>query len=133
MAEDQLPTDRQPTLRVVPAPADTNTAGDIFGGWIMSHVDVAGAIVAARRARGRIVTVAVNAFEFKKPVFMGDIVSFYAEVQKVGRTSISVDVVVYAERGLPSGESFGTVVKVTDAVLTYVALDEKRRPRPVDG
>jgi acyl-CoA thioesterase YciA len=132
MAEDQLPENRQPTLRVVPAPRDTNTAGDIFGGWIMSHVDIAGAIAAVRRARGRVVTVAVNAFQFRKPVFMGDIVSFYAEVERVGTTSIMVDVVVYAERGLLGNEPSGTVVKVTEAMLTYVALDEERRPRPVE-
>lgn len=133
MSEDRLPEDRQPALRVVPAPRDTNTAGDIFGGWIMSHVDIAGAIAAVRRAHGRVVTVAVNAFQFKKPVYMGDIVSFYAEVVHVGTTSLTVDVVVYAERGLLGNEPTGTVVKVTEAMLTYVALDERRQPRPVEA
>jgi acyl-CoA thioesterase YciA len=125
------PTDRQPVLRVVPRPADTNTAGDIFGGWIMSHVDIAGAVVATQRAGGRVVTVAVNEFQFKKPVFMGDVVSFYAEITRIGRTSIAVDVEVFAERGLRSG-NFGEQEKVTEAVLTYVALDDQRKPRTID-
>jgi acyl-CoA thioesterase YciA len=116
---------------VVPRPADTNTAGDIFGGWIMSHVDIAGAVVATQRAGGRVVTVAVNEFQFKKPVFMGDVVSFYAEITRIGRTSIAVDVEVFAERGLRSG-NFGEQEKVTEAVLTYVALDDQRKPRTID-
>jgi len=115
----------------MPRQADTNSNGDIFGGWIMSQVDIAGAIVAARRAKGRIVTVAVNAFQFKKPVFISDVVSFYAEVNKIGRTSISVDVTVYAERGW-NREDYGDCVKVTEALLTYVAIDDKRKPRPID-
>ncbi len=131
MTEDSLPTDRHPTLRVVPMPADTNAAGDIFGGWIMSHADIAGSVVASRRARGRIVTVAVNAFQFRKPVFVSDLVSFYAEVVRVGHTSITVDVVVYAERARQRGEWAGECVKVTEATLTYVAIDDKRRPRAV--
>lgn len=124
MNNDSLPQDRHATLRVVPMPADTNSVGDIFGGWIMSHVDVAGAIAAARRARGRVVTVAVNALTFKKPVMVGDIVSFYAEVIRVGRTSITTKVDVYAERRLQEHEC----VKVTEAELTYVAIDQNRRP-----
>ena len=124
MNDDCLPQDRHATLRVVPMPADTNSVGDIFGGWIMSHVDVAGAIAAARRARGRVVTVAVNALAFKKPVLVGDVVSFYAEVIRVGRTSITTRVDVYAERRLQAQEC----VKVTEAELTYVAIDENRRP-----
>lgn len=127
MASDTLPEERHVALRVVPMPADTNSVGDIFGGWIMSHVDVAGAVAAARRARGRVVTVAVNALAFKKPVLVGDIVSFYADVVRVGRTSITVRVDVYAERRLEATES----VKVTEATLTYVAIDEERRPRVV--
>ena len=127
---DQLPEDKQPVLRVMPRTADTNSAGDIFGGWIMAQVDIAGAIVAARHARRRIVTVAVNAFQFKKPVYISDVVSFYAEVSKVGNTSISVDVTVYAERGWAS-PSYGECVKVTEAVLTYVAIDENRKPVPI--
>lgn len=121
-----LPTDREPTLRVVPMPSDVNPSGDIFGGWIMSQVDIAGAIPAVRLAKGRIVTVAVNSFVFKQPVLIGDLVSFYAEVVRVGRTSITVDVEVYAERGLER-----EVVKVTEATLTYVAVGSDRKPRPV--
>jgi acyl-CoA thioesterase YciA len=127
MTEDSLPSDRHAALRVVPMPADTNSVGDIFGGWIMSHVDVAGAIAAARRARGRVVTIAVNALTFKKPVLVGDVVSFYADVVRVGNTSITVTVDVYAERRLEAREC----VKVTEATLTYVAMDDNRRPRLV--
>jgi acyl-CoA thioesterase YciA len=121
-----LPTDRDPTLRVVPMPSDVNPSGDIFGGWIMSQVDIAGAIPALRLAQGRVSTVAVNSFVFKQPVLIGDIVSFYAEVVRVGRTSITVNVEVYAERGLER-----EVVKVTEATLTYVAVGSDRKPRPV--
>ncbi len=131
MTEDSLPADRHPTLRVVPMPADTNAAGDIFGGWIMSHADIAGSVVASRRARGRIVTVAVNALQFRKPVFVSDLVSFYADVVSVGHTSITVDVVVYAESARQRGEWAGECVKVTEATLTYVAIDDQRRPREV--
>lgn len=120
------PPSKAPTLRVSPRPADTNTAGDIFGGWIMSHVDVAGAIVAHRRARSRVTTVAVNAFQFKKPVYVGDVLSFYAEVVRIGRTSLTVDVQVYAERYDTAWVE--QCVKVTEATLTYVAIDEHRQP-----
>ncbi len=130
MADKALHQDQQPTLRLVPRPADTNASGDIFGGWIMSHVDIAGSIVAIRRARGRIATVAVNAFQFKKPVFMNDVVSFYAKVIRTGNTSITVDVTVYAERGLRA-DNPGEYVKVTEATLTYVAIDDNRQKRPV--
>jgi len=125
----QLP-DRHATLRLVPMVKDTNAAGDVFGGWVMSQVDIAGSIAAVRRAKGRVVTVAVNAFHFVAPVSVNDLVSFYAHVVKVGTTSITVDVEVYAERGLRSPKP-GEVVKVTEAVLTYVAVDEKRQKRPV--
>lgn len=131
MTDDNLPPDRQPTLRLVPMPADANAAGDIFGGWIMSQVDIAGGVVAARRSQGRVVTVAVNAFQFKKPVFVGDLVSFYAEVLEVGQTSLTVDVLVYAERGLLGKGTPGGVVMVTDATLTYVAIDHSGGKRPV--
>jgi acyl-CoA thioesterase YciA len=131
MSSDAPPSGHEPTLRVIPLPRDTNTAGDIFGGWIMSQVDLAGSTVASRRAHGRVATVAVNAFSFKKPVFTGDRVSFYAEVVRVGNTSITVDVQVFAERGWKSGDAFGQCDKVTEAVLTYVAIDDQRRPRPV--
>jgi acyl-CoA thioesterase YciA len=119
--------DKEPALRVIPLPADANHTGDIFGGWIMAQVDLAGSVPAARLARGRIATVAVNSFVFKQPVFVGDVVSFYAEVVRVGRTSITVDVEVYAQRR-PEPVA---CVKVTEAVLTYVAVDENRRPRIV--
>ena len=121
-----LPPGREPTLRVVPMPSDVNVTGDIFGGWIMSHVDVAGAIPAIRTACGRVATVAVNSFVFKQPVLIGDLVSFYAEVARIGRTSITVNVEVYAERGIRC-----EVVKVTEATLTYVAVGDDRKPRPV--
>ena len=116
-----------PALRVTPMPADANFHGDIFGGWIMSQVDIAGSVPASRRARGRIATVAVNSFVFKQPVFVGDIVSLYADVVRVGRTSITVSVEVYAQHR--SAPDVG--VKVTEAVLTYVAVDGNRRPRVV--
>ena len=122
-----LPEDRQPALRVIPMPADANHTGDIFGGWIMAQVDLAGSVPATRLAEGRIATVAVNSFVFRQPVFVGDLVSFYAEVVKVGRTSITVDVQVYAQRR-PEREE---CVKVTEAILTYVAVDDQRRPRVV--
>ncbi len=131
MSEDKLPTDRHPVLRVVPMPMDTNAAGDIFGGWIMSHADIAGSVVAGRRARGRIVTVAVNALQFRSPVFVNDLVSFYADVVRVGRSSITVEVVIYAERAGKTGTWEKECVRVTEATLTYVAIDEKRRPREV--
>ena len=119
--------DKQPAIRVAAMPADTNSAGTIFGGWIMSQVDIAGSIAALERARGRIVTVAVNSFEFHQPVFVGDLVSCYAEVVGVGRTSITVKVEVYAQRTPAKVET----IKVTEAELTYVALDENRKPRAV--
>lgn len=118
---------REPTLRVVAMPSDANYAGDIFGGWLMGQVDVAGSIPALHRAKGRVSTVAVNSFVFKQPVFVGDVVSFYAEIIKVGNTSITVDVAVYAQRD----PAWPSCVKVTEATLTYVAVDDDRRPRPV--
>jgi acyl-CoA thioesterase YciA len=124
---DELPKGKQPALRVVPMPADANQNGDIFGGWIMSQVDIAGGTVAGRVARGRVATVAVKEFVFKQPVQIGDVLSFYAELVRVGNTSITVNVEVYAERR-PSDP---TVVKVTEATLTYVAIDRDGRPRPV--
>ncbi|MCI0591021.1 MAG: acyl-CoA thioesterase [Gammaproteobacteria bacterium] len=122
-----LPKDRQPTLRLVPMPADTNHEGSVFGGWIMSQVDIAGSIPAIRRARGRVATVAVKSFEFHQPVFVGDLISCYADVVSVGRTSITVKVEVFAQRNRQHGEC----IKVTEAILTYVALDENRKPRAV--
>jgi len=119
--------DRQPTLRMAPMPGDTNYGGSIFGGWIMSQVDIAGSIPALRRARGRVATVAVKSFEFHQPVFVGDLVSLYADVVGVGRSSIHVRVEVYVQRNINQVETY----KVTEAELTYVALDEQRRPRAV--
>ncbi|HMW63906.1 MAG TPA: acyl-CoA thioesterase [Accumulibacter sp.] len=123
--------DGQPILRVVPMPADVNPQGDVFGGWIMAQVDVAGALPAMRRARGRVTTVAVNSFLFKQPVSVGDLVSFYAEVVDTGRTSMRVRVEVYAERH----PAQPITVKVTEAVLTYVAINqhgEKRELPEID-
>lgn len=122
--------DKQPVLRIVPMPADTNAHGTIFGGWVMAQVDIAGSIPAWERAAGPVVTVAVNSFVFKEPVFVGDVVSFYAEVIKVGRTSVTVDVEVFAQRGRAGSRE---AVKVTEAQLTYVAVDESRQPRVVPG
>lgn len=115
----------EPALRVVPMPADANQHGDIFGGWVMSQVDVAGSIPASRRARGRVATVAVNSFVFREPVLIGDVVSFYAQITREGRTSITVAVEVYAQRN-PTDV---ICVKVTEASLTYVAVGADRRPR----
>jgi acyl-CoA thioesterase YciA len=123
-----LPVGRQPTLRIIPMPADTNAHGTIFGGWVMAQVDLAGSVPAFERAQGPVVTVAVNSFLFKEAVFVGDLVSFYAHVVKVGRTSITIDVEVYAQRGR---EGRGDIVKVTEATLTYVAVDQDRKPRPL--
>jgi acyl-CoA thioesterase YciA len=130
MQPQSPPRGKQPTLRVVPMPEETNAAGDIFGGWIMSHVDIAGAIPALQRARGRVATVAVNAFTLKKPVYVDDVVSFYAEVVRTGTTSITVEVKVYAERGSRAPVP-GDVVLVTDAVLTYVAVDAAGAKRSI--
>ncbi|MDQ6681243.1 MAG: acyl-CoA thioesterase [Pseudomonadota bacterium] len=121
----QLPNDRQLVLRVMPMPADANGNGDIFGGWIMAQVDLAGAVIPSRIAKGRIATVAVNQFVFKQPVSMGDLLSFYAKVERIGKTSVTVNVEVYAERN-PADLH---VVKVTEANVTYVAIDDAGRPR----
>lgn len=117
----------QPMIRVMARPADTNAAGDIFGGWIMTQVDIAGSVPAHRLAKGRVVTVAVNSFQFHEPVFVGDLISCYADIVNVGRTSITVRVEVFAEREREEVKH----IKVTEAILTYVAVDENRRPRPV--
>jgi acyl-CoA thioesterase YciA len=118
---------KQPALRVLPMPADANQNGDIFGGWIMSQVDIAGGTVASKLARGRVATVAVKEFVFKQPVQIGDLLSFYVDVERIGTTSVTVTVEVYAERR-PSDPR---IVKVTEATLTYVAIDGSGRPRPV--
>ncbi|OIR14667.1 putative acyl-CoA thioester hydrolase [mine drainage metagenome] len=119
--------DRQPTLRVAAMPSDANYTGDIFGGWLMGQVDIAGSIPAVHRAKGRVATIAVNSFVFKQPIFVGDIVSFYARILKVGTTSVTVDVEVFVQRD-PENP---TCLKVTEATLTYVAVGEDRKPRPL--
>lgn len=122
-----IPKDRDPVLRVIPMPGDANMHGDVFGGWIMAQVDIGGSVLASRRAQGRVATVAVNSFTFKEPVFVGDLLSVYASIVKIGTTSITVDVEVYSERKLLPDET----VKVTEATLTYVATDDQRRSRPL--
>ena len=122
-----LPTDQELVLKVIPMPADCNANGDIFGGWVMAQVDLAGSVLPARQVRGRMATVAVNEFIFKQPVKVGDILSFFARILKVGRTSITVKVEVYAEQY----RSQGNYSKVTEAQLTYVAIDEQGKPRPI--
>ena len=121
------PSDEELVLKVIPMPADSNANGDIFGGWVMAQVDLAGSVIPARYAGGRIATVAVNEFIFKQPVRVGDILSFYSKLTRIGKTSITVKVEVYAERF----QSQGQFVKVTEANLTYVAIDEQGKPRQV--
>ena len=126
-ASDQLPTDKELVLRVIPMPADCNANGDIFGGWVMAQVDLAGSVLPRRIAHGRIATVAVKEFIFKQPVRVGDILSFFSSVTRIGRTSVTVQVEVYAE----NFERQGQYMKVTQALLTYVAIDDSGRPRPI--
>jgi acyl-CoA thioesterase YciA len=118
---------REPTIRVAAMPSDANYTGDIFGGWLMGQVDIAGSIPALHRAKGRVATVAVNSFAFRQPIFVGDLVSFYTRIVKVGKTSITVEVEVYAQRDPVKP----ICVKVTEATLTYVAVGEDRKPRVV--
>ena len=122
-----LPLDKELVMKVIPMPADSNANGDIFGGWVMAQVDLAGSVLPARYALGRMATVAVNQFIFKQPVRVGDILSFFSEVTHVGRTSVTVNVEVYAEHYRRQGQ----YLKVTEASLTYVAIDEAGRPRPL--
>ena len=124
---DAPPPDSMPVICVMAMPADANAAGDIFGGWLMSQVDIAGSIVASRRAGGRVVTVAVNSFQFRQPVFVGDIICCHAEITRTGRSSLTVNVKAYAERMHETHE----ILLVTQADLTYVAVDDQRRPRPL--
>lgn len=123
----KLPTDEELVLKVIPMPADSNANGDIFGGWVMAQVDLAGSVIPARYVQGRMATVAVNEFIFKQPVRVGDILTFFSKLVRIGRTSITVKVEVYAERFREQGR----YVKVTEASLTYVAIDEQGRPRPI--
>ena len=124
---DTLPADHQPAIRILAMPTDTNATGDIFGGWLMSQVDIAGSIEAFRRARGRIVTVAVNEFRFLQPVYVGDLISFYTRLIKIGTTSIRIHVTAFAERNRGHDECH----EVAEAEITYVAIDENRQPRPI--
>ena len=126
-APTTLPADKELALRVIPMPSDANFNGDIFGGWIMAQVDLAGSVLPVRIAKGRVTTVAVNQFIFKQPVSVGDLLSFYATVERVGNTSITVRVEVYAERNPADIQ----VVKVTEANLTYVAIDRDGKPRQI--
>ena len=127
-AVTHLPADRELVLKVIPMPADCNANGDIFGGWVMAQVDLAGAVQSARHVRGRMATVAVNQFIFKQPVRVGDILSFCSQVTRIGNTSITVHVEVYAEQM----RSQGSYVKVTEASLTYVAIDDFGKPRAIE-
>ena len=124
---EPLPTDKELVMKVIPMPADCNANGDIFGGWVMAQVDLAGSVIPARYAQGRMATVAVNEFIFKQPVRVGDILSFFGHVTRVGTTSVTVHVEVYAERF----QTQGRYVKVTQASLTYVAIDENGKPKAI--
>ena len=117
---------RDAAVRTLAMPADTNPAGDIFGGWLMSQMDIAGEITARQRARARVVTVAIDGMEFHQPVYVGDVVSCYTEITRVGKSSLTIHIEAVAMRG-KSGES----VKVTEGTFVYVALDETGRPCPV--
>lgn len=122
-----LPSEHELVLKVIPMPGDCNANGDIFGGWVMAQVDLAGSVLPARYTQGRMATVAVNEFIFKQPVRVGDILSFFSKVSRIGRTSITVKVEVYAERFRAQGQ----YIKVTEATLTYVAIDEAGQPREI--
>jgi len=124
-----LPADMELVLKVIPMPADCNANGDIFGGWVMAQCDLAGSVIPARHAKGRMATVAVNEFIFKQPVRLGDILSFHSKLVRIGRTSITVTVEVFAERF----QAQGAYIKVTEATFTYVAIDDNGRPRPIEA
>jgi len=122
-----LPTDEELVMKVIPMPADCNANGDIFGGWVMAQVDLAGSVIPARYTQGRMATVAVKEFVFKQPVRVGDILSFFSKVLRIGRTSITVEVSVYAE----TYRTQGKYAKVTEATVTYVAIDDSGKPREI--
>ena len=126
MTKSNPATIRDAAVRTLAMPADTNSAGDIFGGWLMSQMDIAGEITARQRARTRVVTVAVDGMEFHQPVYVGDVVSCYTKITKTGKSSITIHIEVIAMRGI-SGES----VKVTEGTFVYVALDKNGHPCPV--
>ena len=119
--------DKCPTLRTIPMPADTNANGDIFGGWLLSQMDLAGSILAVRAAKARVVTVGVEAMSFHKPVLVGDEVSFYCKIARIGRTSVTVYIESWARRRALDDKA----QKVTEGKFTYVAIDENRNPIPV--
>ena len=118
---------RNPVLRVVPGPSDINANGHIFGGWVLSQMDIAAGIVASRRANGSVATIAIDKMEFIAPIHLRDVISVFAEVERVGRTSMAIRIEVIATR-----DRGATDIKVTEALFTFVALDEQHRPRPVD-
>ena len=126
MTDRSAPPDAAPAIRIIAMPADTNPSGDIFGGWLMSMMDMAGANVAYERAGGRVATVAVNEIEFHSPVLVGDLVSCYARVVRTGRTSLATKVEVWVR-----GRSGGDPIKVTEGEFTFVAIDQDRVPRPI--
>lgn len=128
MSQAAAQSTREPVIRAAPMPSDVNHNGDIFGGWVLAQMDIAGGVVAARRARGRVVTVAVERMRFNQPIRVGDIVSIYAEVVRVGRTSVAVQMETLVTRRLDPQE-----IRVTEGVFTYVAIDDEGRPRLVDG
>jgi acyl-CoA thioesterase YciA len=123
----KLPVEKDLVLKVIPMPGDCNANGDIFGGWVMAQVDLAGSVLPARYVKGRMATVAVNQFIFKQPVRVGDILSFFSAVTRIGNTSITVQVEVFAERFMAQGQ----YIKVTEASLTYVAIDDLGKPRAI--
>ena len=127
MSHVALPLDKELVLKVIPMPADCNANGDIFGGWVMAQVDLAGSVIPARYTQGRMATVAVNEFIFKQPVRVGDILSFFSAVSRIGKTSVTVKVEVYAERY----RNQGNYIKVTEALVTYVAIDDQGKPREI--
>ena len=125
-SNDQPPQGLMPAIRTIAMPADANSNGDIFGGWMMAQMDLAGGVAAVQRARGRVVTVAVEAMTFHLPVNVGDLVSCYAEVSRVGRTSLTIKIDAWVQRRIGSH-----LERVTSGHFTYVAVDEKGKPRPV--
>ena len=128
MKDPAQPPEGEPMIRTIAMPADANPSGDIFGGWLMSQMDLAGANAASRRSCGRCVTVAVDGMVFHEPVFVGDEVSLYGTVIRVGRTSMTIRVEAWRR-----SRTSDTRNKVTEAMFTYVAVDENRKPRPVDA
>lgn len=125
---DTPPENKEAVIRTMAMPKDTNGLGDIFGGWLMSHADIAGAVLGFRRARGRVVTIAVNEFTFLRPVFVGDVVSFYTDLNKVGNTSVTIDITMFSARTTDGREES---VRVATARITYVHIGADRMPRKV--